>query len=462
MKRRVRMDTGRVLQLCDEIEERTQAIREEVLGSVPEPPTVLVSTDAELHAALEHGGAIGLAAGVTFDGGPYVVGVSGTTLAGLGALLASASGPAVDVPCRTTDLAFADVALEAAGAEAMLIGRNDETQDTAALAPAHVRIERVTSSGHRGKRVIAVNASEVEIRDCVIEDVLSPEHQDSQAIAILNAPGPVLVEGGRFEAASECLMVGGDTMKIPGCRPSGITIRTATFRKRLEWQAAGLPAVKNLIELKDGHHVLIEACELSQCWQAAQDGFGFMFTPSNGASLVDVIVRRCRMWDVGGIVNVIGTDKSGINQVRSQITFDGGDYRTNKAQFGGRGCFALVGESPEWLIVDGCTIHVDGTAFVEIYDTKPVDLLRIVGCTWNYPKYGIRIGGYNHGEDALHVCGSIVIEGNTITGAASSFKSRYPNNTYVDAYRFGRAAARLRVGLLDEDRGSDGPPRDSD
>jgi Right handed beta helix region len=449
----------------EEIGRMTQAIRAEVTTEPepPEPPDegTIVAAGDDLQAALDQGGHLSLAAGATFaQAGAYVVRQSGTQLTGLGDnVLAPTSDHALDIPVDVDDLVFEQFTFSSRANEAVQMGVNGTSQNTVDLAPRGITCRALTSIGHRGKRAFDVNAAHVSFIDCEVRDCWSPDGVDSQAICLLNGPGPLLIERGYFEAASENVMVGGDTMKIPDCRPTGITIRDATFTKPLAWQTAGTPKVKNLIELKDGNDVLIENCDLSNSWSSAQDGFGFMFTPSNGGSNLNVVVRNCRMTNVAGIVNIVGTDKSGLNPHRSQITFEGGFYQTNKLANGGRGCFALIGESPEWVIADGCTFVVDGTSFLEIYDKQPVDLLKIVNCTWNYPKYGIRIGGYNHGEDFYGVCGSIVIEGCTISGAASAFKSRYPHNTYVEAYRFGRKAEELQKGVLVEDRGDEGPPR---
>ena len=457
------MDSDHVLDLCDQIDALVQQIRNEVTVTPvpPDPDTVVLETGDDLQAALTAGGPIELAAEACFDNdGAYRVPVSGTSVIGRGAnVIHTTHDHAFDVPVNVDHLAFGNFLMSSPAPEAFQLGVNGTSQNTVDLAPDDIVIDRVISIGHRGKRAFDVNAGHVVFNQCQVSDCYSLDNIDSQAICILNAPGPVLIDGGYFEAASENVMVGGDTMKIPDCRPTGITIRNATFTKPLAWQSAGNPKVKNLIELKDGNDVLIENCDLTNSWASAQDGFGFMFTPSNGGSNLNVIVRNCRMSNVAGIVNVVGMDKSGKNLNRSQITFSRGDYQTNKLQNGGRGIFALIGESPEWFIAEDCIIRVDGTAFVDIYDKKPVDVLRIVKCDWNYPKYGIRIGGYNHGEDYYHVCGTIEIAGNVIRGAASAFKTRYPDNTYLESYRYSREAEALRHGVLHEDKADTSPPR---
>ena len=461
------MNKEKIYGWLDEIVALTGDIRMEVAGGEPEPPDpqppggTVIENGADLQAALAEGGQLVLAEGASFSQtASYKVTESGTSVTGEGAnVVESENDHAFDIPINVDGLKFANLAVVADANEAVQIGVNGSSQNTVEAAPNGVVFDRVTSNGHRGKRVFDNNGANVEFHNCDVRDCWSPDGVDSQAICMLNAPGPMLVEGGYFEAAAENLMVGGDTMKIPDCRPSNITIRNATFTKPLAWKTAGTPKVKNLLELKDGDNVLIENCDFTNSWASAQDGYGFTFTPSNGGVNRNVVVKNCRMSNVSGIVNVIGVDKSGINKLRTQVSFLGGTYRTNKAENAGRGIFALIGQGPEFFVAEDCDITVDGTTFIEIYTPGNVDLLRVVNCKWNYPKYGIRIGGYSHGEDYYNICGDIVIEGCTISGAASGFKTRYPNNTYVDAYKFGDKAERHRFGLLPEDRGDEGEAR---
>ena len=431
------MNPDTVLRYCEQIDTLTQLIRDEVL--VPAPPIadcVVVPAEGDLQAALSMGGGYELEAGATFAAPKgYRLEVPDTLLRGQGEnALVAAAAPAITIPVTMHGVIVETLAVASTEWDvAVQVGRNDVQQTTREQAPTGIRFRALRSLGHRGKRVFEINAGDVEFADCQVLDCYDPEGLDSQAIWIGNAPGPVTIHGGYFEAASETVMVGGDRMKIPDCRPTGITIRGAVVTKPLAWKEAGTPKVKNLIELKDGHHVLIDQCELFHCWTSAQTGYAFMFTPANGGSLQDVVVKECLVHDVGGIVNVTGTDASGVNPQRSQVEFRGGEYRTNRAQFPGRGCFALVTRGPEWVIVDGVKAVIDGNAFFDLADDKkPIDLVRLVNSRWNYGSYGIRIGGYNHGDNQLGLVGTLVIEDNVISGAHAQFRARYPQNTYID------------------------------
>ena len=432
------MDPEKIFAYCDQIDALTQQIRDEVLTTPPVPvipdPTVVNAGD-DLQAYLDQGGLFALAPEATFvTAGGYRLPIAQTGIRGASANgLGADTAPAVSIPPGMRGAIVEQLALQVSRHEVVVIaGRNDDQQTSLEVVPVGVRFRTLRSTGHRGKRVFEINASEVEILDCEVFDCFDPAGRDSQAIWIGNAPGPVRVEGGYFEAASENLLVGGDAMKIPNCRPTGLTIRAATFHKRLEWKDAGGPPVKNILELKDGHDVLIEECDLAFCWKSGQDGYGFMFTPTRGGSLRNVVVRNCAMREVGGIVNITGIDAGG-GTPRTQVSISGGTYRTNRAAMGGSGRFALVTRGPEWFRVENVTVVHDGSAFVDVADKAKVDQLEIVGSTWNYGAYGVRIGGYSHGDNQLGIVGAIRIEGNTITGAHSAFRARYPNNTFLSA-----------------------------
>jgi hypothetical protein len=429
------MNPDAIRQQCDEIDRATAAIRAE-LDTAPAPPsTVLVSESDELIVALETGGAIVLAAGVPFvAGGGFAITAPDTTIAGLGGnSLEATTAPAIRVVPGVPGAALECLAGKTASDGGVIqIGRNDHEQTTIEAAPLGVTIRAVTSTGHRGKRAIEVNGRDVAILDCDVHDCFDPAGRDSQAIWIGNCPGPVAITGGYFEGASENLMIGGDSMKIPDCRPTNITITGATFEKPIAWKTEGGPKVKNLLECKDGHDVVIEDCDLVRCWKSGQDGYAFMFTPANGGSLRNVVVRNCRVREVGGIVNVTGTDAAGINPERTQVTIDGGEYRTNKTAMGGSGRFLLAQRGPEALIVRDAYIAHEGNALMDLADDDaPIDVLEITGSTWNYGSYGIRIGGASHGDNAMGLIGLIVIAGNTISGAHSAFRERYPENAYI-------------------------------
>lgn len=423
---------------CDEIEILLQKIRNEVDDVDPEIPTdeVVVSEPGDLQPSLTAGGAVALAPDVEFIGS-YEFDTPSTSLRGQGGnKIVGQNNPALRVGIDIDNIRIQTLEGESNYDSVIRVGKNDTNQVEVDQAPHTVAIHQVFVESHRGKRGIEINAANVEIIDCEVRDVYATSKQDSQAIAILNAPGPVLISGGYFEAASENIMVGGDSMKIPNCRPTGVTIKDATFTKPIAWKGNPDIPTKNLIELKDGHDVHILRCILTHSWASGQDGYGFMFTPKNGGSLRNVVVEDCEMSEVGAIVNITGHDfTSDVASTlpRTQVTFHGGTYLTNKTAMGGPGRFCLITEGPERVVFDGLTIEHEGSSFIDYADKDSCDVLYILNSTWNYGSYGLRIGGANHGDNTAGIIKDLRIEDNTIRGAHSQFRSRYPNNIYIEA-----------------------------
>ena len=442
------MDKQRVLDLIAANEANLAEMRAEVeTAPDPEPPDpeppdqeVVLGAGDDLQAALDTGGAIALAAGASF--GPVVGGYQGTvpfTLTGRGDnTVRGERGAALHVPLQFAHGHVETVTLAVTSYEVVcLLGRNDSSSTDPATVPRDITFQGVTIGPHVGKRAFEVNARDVLFDNCTVVGVYDDAGLDSQAIWIGNSPGGVHVLGGHFEAASECLMVGGDELKLEGnspdaARPTTIQVIGAEFTKPLAWKDAGTPKVKNLFELKDGHDVLIKNCTLWHCWKSAQDGYAFMFTPTRGGSLQNVRVETCDVHDVGGIVNITGIDHNWPDaRPRTQVEVIGGSYRTNTAAFPGSGRFCLITEGPEWVRVANCFVRHQGAAFIAIEDKATIDQVHVTNSDWNYGSYGLRIGGLNHGDNSLGVVKDLRIEGNTITGAHSSFRSRYPNNTYL-------------------------------
>lgn len=312
------------------------------------------------------------------------------------------------------------------------IGLNTTEQNTLEEVPRNIEIGDFIVEQFRGKRPIEINAANVNINDVKVFDAFDPQGRDSQAICILNSPGNITIERCHLQAASENIMVGGDTMKIPNCRPTNIIIRDCTLDKPIQWKQLGVPKVKNLLELKDGHNITIERVVAFNCWQSAQTGYGFVFTPRNGGSLRNVIVTDCNIQNVGGIFQIMGRDVANYpTEPRSQITISGGTYRTNKTEMGGTGWFALLIDGPEFVDILGVDAQVDGNAFICVGDSDPIDRLRIENSKFNCSKYGINIGGRMHGDNSLGIIKSLIVKGNTISQASSTFKRNFPENTYI-------------------------------
>ena len=277
-------------------------------------PVVFVAAGGNLQAALDSavpGSTIRLAPGATYTGN-FVL-RNKANKADAGAITVRAAddatlppgqrvGPAsaavmakLQAPAGTTPILTAEdgasrynlIGLEFAGnaatpsATLVQIGRLDMTQ--AAQTPSHIVFDRVyvhadpAAGGHRG---LELNVADGRVVNSYISGFWQVG-RDSQAVAIFNGPGPLVVQNNYLEASGENFMAGGQDPSLPNLVPSDLTISGNYFFKPPAWQTAHRGSVKNLFELKNARHVRIFDNVFENCWVDAQSGHAVLFTVRN-------------------------------------------------------------------------------------------------------------------------------------------------------------------------------------
>jgi hypothetical protein len=330
---------------------RIQSDATAALALLPDGPTppvppdgVIVRPGDDLQAALDAGGVIQLEDEATFEG-CYIVKVPGTRLLGpRAAIVGTKYGAAINIPPGTKDVR---VTLGSARTgwdqRCVMVGDNDGAkQSHVDDAPEDIELT-IQVPQHRGKTAFYINGKDVRLINCSAYDVYAPSGQDSQGVGILNAPGPVLVRGGTFEAASENIMVGGSSTGIPDVNPTGITVEDVQLVKREEWRTAGSPPVKNLFELKSGRNVVVRRVTGSGCWKSAQSGWAIMLTPRDGKQIENYTFEDITLTDVGSGVSILAYDDSKWSGQTTNGVFRRFSVRTDKARGNGRFC-SLQGE----------------------------------------------------------------------------------------------------------------------
>jgi len=153
---------------------------------------------------------------------------------------------------------------------------------TVAELPKHITFDRVyvhgspEKGGHNGCSCHGVNITFI---NGWWSDFWE-QGRDSQAIGAYNGAGPYLIENNYLEASGENVMFGGADPAIPGLITSDIVIRRNHFVKPLAWKTKP-GSVKNLFELKNAQHVLVEFNVFENVWVDAQAGNAIVFTPRN-------------------------------------------------------------------------------------------------------------------------------------------------------------------------------------
>lgn len=317
-------------QLLDAVETLLKQLR----AGLTTAPAPVVTTAAELTAALQVGGVITVGPG-TFTGNfviskPSVVTGAGrllTFLQPLDPLTPTLQDPSAD------DVVVQDLTVQngAPDRDTVVIGTAEAT--TAAALPHHVKLQRLrvlagANGGHRG---VALHGTDLTLTDSEVTGFIE-KGRDSQAVWICNGPGPFTVTNNILEATGENLLVGGAFCGIVGVNPSDIVIRGNTIRKPPTYRAVP-GSVKNLLELKTGVRVLIEGNTFDGNWKDAQAGHAIVFTVRNQGPLcswcaVDEVTFRGNtvVNAVDGFaVNILGYDddpKAPVSQQTQRITID--------------------------------------------------------------------------------------------------------------------------------------------
>jgi hypothetical protein len=329
----------------------------------------------------------------------------------------------------------------------VLLGDNDaNTQNSVAQVPTGITLTRVVVPTHRGKRAFEVNAVATLV-DCEAHDVYATTVVDSQGIAIMNTPGPVSVLGGTFEAGSENIIVGGDSIKIPGNTPSDLLFDGVTLRKPLSWQTDGVNRnVKNLFELKAGRRVILRNSVLDGCWVASQTGYAFVFTPKNANLIEDVLVEDCTVRNVAAFVQLMGLDYNSVTpQATRSIVFRRVNFTVSRAQFGNNGSslgvLATMTGGMRDVTFDTCVGTFDGTRIVTSDSNATYGQhgpLTIINCQMPTGQYGLMADGANYGDPlptgSAYTGQELLIgaiAGNTFSGAPTRFKANFPNNVWT-------------------------------
>lgn len=444
---------------------RVPALAPAALRTVASPAapvgSTTVTTAAELTAALLLGGTIRLAPNTTFTG-QFAVTVAGTKI--VGGANSRISGGSAGTPALlvTADNVLVQgdpsTGLELAGPTTdqavFRVGLNTAAQATLDSVPDGLTLIDVRILSHRGKRGFEINGTNVTLTNCWGIDIWHASGDvgpDSQAIAIYNTQGNVTIRGGKYSAGTEVILVGGDTLKIPGDTTSNILIEDVDIFRPMSWRTDGVSRrIKNLLELKRGSGVTIRRCHLHGCWPGGvtQDGEAFVFTPSDRCVVENVVVEDCAIWDVSSGIEYLGRGQNTHTPRPLSLTFRRNLLITDKLTLGGFGMLARGGSEPASLIFEDNRVILDGTAIVDHFagtvieaddvTTRPggkIGQFTFTGNRSTAPSLGLRFLGQNNGTLIANAVSSWTITGN-VFGGFNRMQSVFPANEYLDTPTF--------------------------
>ena len=302
---------------------------------------------------------------------------------------------AIKVPINVNNISFKGLQFDphtSAGlSEHMMLGSLTET--VLANVPDNITIDKCLFIGKPTggtKRSLVIHASNVTVSDTSILDIKADvaSVSETQAIWIMNTPGPVTITNCRLQASGENFLSGGDTMRLNNVNTTGITLEDCLLDKPLAWQSEPQWNVKNTLEIKQGIDVMINRCVLDGCWADAQSGYALMLTPKNQYGLSDwtkvanVTFQNSIIRNAAGGFNIAGDDlEEGHLAERTD-----GIYILNNLMLLNNTLYGGPGNGKVWLLTQGpANVHIihntclnNGNSIAD-YDDGAGDRDTIVG-----------------------------------------------------------------------------------
>ncbi len=338
------------------------------------------------------------------------------------------------------------------------LGDGSRAQSTRDGLPHDLAIDRCYIHGDPEtgqKRGIALNSASTVITNSYVSDI-KEKGQDTQAIAGWNGPGPYHIENNYLEAAGENFILGGSDPAIDGLVAENVVFRRNHVAKPVGWRGEGWQ-VKNLFELKNARHVLVEDNLMEYVWKDAQVGYAVLLTPRNQdgrapwVTVEDVTIRGNVIRHAGGGLQIVGADSNHPSRSTERVKVVGNVFEdVDGGAWGGAGIFALIGGGPGDVIIEGNLIDQSGNIISAYGGTReqpqPIRGFVFRDNLVRHNRYGVHGADRATGQDTLDAFfPGAVFEGNTIAGGDPA---RYPpGNTFVGPDDFARLLASARSRL---------------
>ncbi len=234
--------------------------------------------------------------------------------------------------------------------------------------PHHIEFDRVYVHGDSTcgqRRGIAANGRNIKISNSYFSD-FKREGEESQAIAVWAADGPIEIVNNYLEAAAESILFGGAESRL-GLIPGNAIVRDNWLNKSLEWRGTKW-VVKNFLEIKSGKNIKIEYNLMTNNWTMAQEGTAVLFRTHDDSGkhsfIEDVEFSNNIVRGTGSAVTVFGGEAGGGRRltIRNNVFED-----IDSKKWEGRGFF-LKPSTWKDLIVENNTVIHDGSITIAYGD----------------------------------------------------------------------------------------------
>lgn len=323
--------------------------------------------------------------------------------------------------------------------------------------PHHIEFDRVYVHGDPTvgqRRGIAANGRHIKVANSYFSDI-KREGEESQAIAVWAADGPIEIINNYLEAASESILFGGAESRL-ALIPGNAIIRDNWLNKPLEWRGSKW-TIKNFLEVKSGRKIRIENNLMTNNWEHAQEGTGLVFRTADdsgkGSYIEDIELIGNIIRGAGSAVNIFGGEARGGRRltIRNNVFED-----VNSKKWGGRGFFL---KSTTWddLVIENNTVIHDGSITLAYGD--PIRGMVFRNNIVFNNEYGFFGDGVGSGRAALNkYFPGFLIASNVIVGGSSAdygSVNSYPSNAAQIGFA-GGGDYRLRGDSRYIKKGADG------
>lgn len=187
--------------------------------------------------------------------------------------------------------------------------------------PKQIIFDRCSIHGNPGNKVrvgIRQGGAYQATIDSLVYNIIIPGW-DACTICDSQGIGPYLTENCYLEATTENIAYGGSNPYFYQRPLADVTIRNCHMFKQLWWKDAPpdqnnrKSLIKNLLEFKHGHRILVEDCLMENNWIGGQVGFAVVMTPTHFANLEgingieDVTFRNNIILNSPCALNLLGT-----------------------------------------------------------------------------------------------------------------------------------------------------------
>jgi hypothetical protein len=293
--------------------------------------------------------------------------------------------------------------------ELLALGSGSSSQRSLRDVPHDLVVDRCYIHGDASagtKRCVSLNSGATIIVGSHISDC-KQIGQEAQAIGGWNGPGPYTISNNYVEGAGENIMFGGADPTIPDLVPSDIRISGNLIAKPAAWRNEKW-TVKNLLELKNARRVTIDYNVIEYNWQAAQSGYGILFTVRNQdggcpwCQVEDVVFEHNVFRHSAAGISILGVDNNHPSRlaraivIRNNIIAD-----IDEQNWGGNGYAFFLSAGTRDITIDHNTIvqeHAHGLVLVE---GPPILGFTFTNNIARHNDYGIFGSNHSPGADTI-------------------------------------------------------------